>query len=541
MKINILIDNHLPSDIEKYDLQMLSLFEMEKFIDNMRPSRLTVFAIGHDGLAQYPSALAKIAPGLAYDLPAMWFNVARARNISCALYVSTLRNDVLLNEKPDWERPHPSGQLTKFIDHASPYFVSWLKPIIAELYERYKPDGFFFDGDYWAVGESHGPYRMALATEGNRPFSVAQNRQVTVNSYKEYLTGLGKVLSELDPDMKCSVNLAFTFRHPIRPPVGLKLITSDLPPFFGALDSWIETGVVLDAFQEREVVVPLFAEPEGGGRKFAKGKNQLVHEVAPLFAQDEAIHVYFPMSVDGQIDNTYVSELNAMRAEIDEVYQPDREWSIDPDVLCLAESDVLQATQNFAALRGSFLAASVAGLNVGIVSTDRCANRLSRARILILPDGATLSASGGEIVDRAVASGVEIVGPGIDGFKDLMVKANWEVDGSLVALLSARYQAGRQNTIWSALHVEGHWAVFRRGLVSPSGGWRLFLWNSIEKGEALGRHVLYDGAGTGGTVTVMLSPPHKIQRIQGYCRNVRIAEHEAELRIDGAFVVVEGL
>ncbi|WP_395651731.1 alpha-L-fucosidase [Brevundimonas sp.] len=548
MKIAILVDNHLDANLENYPLPDLNVDELAQFLDDVRPTRLTVFALGHDGLAQYPSSIAKVAPGLRYDLPELWRKLARERGIDYALYASTLRNDILVRERPDWERQRMDGVLSGRIDHASPYVDEWLKPFLTELLDRYDPDGFFFDGDYWAVGEGKNEHRRLA---GQRLMgwagpvdaeSVADQRKLTVETYGEYIENLASFLHQRPRELKCSVNLAFTFRHPIPPPKGLSLITSDLPPFFGPLDAWIETAVVLDPGQEREVVMPLFVEPEGGGRKYPKAPDQLVHEVSPLLAADESVHVYFPMTLEGRIDTSYTASLNEMRAEIERLQLAATMTApvFEPDVLCLADSEALQQSQDFARLRGAMLGASVAGLNVGAAATARCAARLERVRTLIVPDGKALSSAGQRVIEKALDLGVSVIGHDDPDFAARMIRANWDVDQDLVDRLLGAYGKSGIVTPWSGMKIERHWSVFVRGLLAPDGAWRLFFWNSVEKGEQLGRHVLNKGSGYAGRVRVQLPESLRTHRVWGYADQSLATPQTIEFELTGPFAVIEG-
>lgn len=501
-------------------------------------------------MAQYPSKICKVAPGLPIDLVESWRRIARKHRISFGIYVSTLRNDVLVAERPEWARTRLNGTESEKIEHTSPYLDQWLKPVLAELYSSYAPDGFFFDGDYWAVGESLNSYRADAARSkwperGHDVFatmSASEHRLLTVETYKKYLEEIGKYLTSLSPLMVSSVNLAFTFRHPTSPPHGLGLVTSDLPPFYGALESWIETAVALPEQVRRDLVVPLYAEPEGGGRKYQKSVSQLIHETAPLIANGEDIHVYFPMSRRGEIDQTYVGTLNDMRSEMERREADTRIDGLQPDfdVLCLSDTDTLQRSQDFGRLRGSFLAASAAGFNVGIASTELCRERLSRTRLLIVPSGKPESQEAERIVSAAVSSGVEVIGPQEEGFSDRMLRSNWNIEPDTISLLLLSYTNSRRDSIWSKIEISRPWTTFLRGSVSRDGSWRIFLWNGIRVGNPMGRHVLDKGAGYAGIHKVQLKEPLRLSRAWGYAEIEEKTAVGIRLNLTGAFAVLEG-
>lgn len=550
MKVNVLVDNHLHAGMDAYTIADFSPEAMERFVDAVRPSRLTVFAIGHDGLAQYPSKIGKRAPGLEIDLVEVWRRIARDRDISFGIYVSTLRNDVLLAEQPTWVRSRLDGTTSGKIDHTSPFLEQWLKPILKELHSRYVPDGFFFDGDYWAVGESASVSRAEAAfarwpergPHAINSLNPSEHRLLTVETYGKYLKNLGEFLQSLDKRLESSVNLAFTFRHPTSPPNGLGLVTSDLPPFYGALESWIETAVILPHDCRRDLVVPLYSEPEGGGRKYKKSVPQLLHETAPVIAHGDQIHVYFPMSRKGTIDQTYVGSLNEMRSEIERQESNTAQTSLksDFDVLCLSDTETLQLSQNFGCLRGAFLAACAAGLNVGVATTQRCWERLTRARMLIIPSGLPSSPEAERLVLAAISSGIKVLGPDDAGFGDRMMQSNHELNSETIDLLSRAYLTSPRETIWSNLNISRPWTTFIRGLTNSDGTWRLFLWNGIKDGEGIGRHVIDRGAGFAGSHKVSCADTLKISRWWGYGDLIAQNSQSIEIDIHGAYTVVEG-
>jgi hypothetical protein len=545
MKVNILIDNHLSAGLNEYRPDGFSERELSEFIDEVRPSRLTVFAFGHDGYAQYPSRIGRVAPGLELDLPMVWRNITRSRGVAFALYVSTLRNDILQCDNPNWTWPQASGE-NGFLDHNSPYLENWLLPVLGELIDRYDPDGFFLDGDYWTVRDSTGSFTKAAAwrkwpNQEFKDLSIEQHRLLTLETYEKYIGKLGNFLAATRRQLSASVNVAFTFRHPVRPPPGINLVTSDLPPFFGALDCWMETSLVLDRGLEREVVVPLFAEPEGCGRKYKKGISQLIQEIAPLVSLNAAVHFYLPMKASGHLESSYARTVTGIREQIEGLQRgiEDQEMMFDPDVLCIVDADAVGVSQDFSRVRGAQLAASIAGLNSGVATADRCRERLERTRLLILVDGIQISEAVKELIAAGQERGIAVLGNTDSQFGQRLERSNWRVDEELIRELRVAYHSSRQTTIWSSFIVQRPWCVFIRGLIGIDGSLRLFFWNAIERGSRLGRHVLNSGAGQAGTITVECTAAVVPSKIWGQIGEFAHNERSISFVLDGAFASLE--
>lgn len=538
MKINVLIDNHLPVDLDAYPLPELDRAALYRFLADLRPQRITAFAYGHDGWAQYRSALNASPPGMPLDLLDFWRKLAVEVGCAFAVYVSTLINHRLLRTEPTWERTGLESNSTHRLDHASPYLDAWLKPVLAEIIERYGPEGFFFDGDYWTVGESLSPTRAPAAERLFPHFhgsdlsslSADEHRRLTLHTYGAYLADLAAFL--LPRTRKNCVNLAFSLRHPSDRLPGLALTTSDLPPFFAVLDCWLETAVMQGHDGEREVLVPLFVEPEGGGRKYTKTLPQVVQEIAPIIAMNESIHVYFPLNIGGRLDTSYLSLLLAVKEEVDRVapHAFDEAFVFRPDVICLADTDLLARTQDFAHLRGAALLASVAGMNMCIANTSRCMAALQSARLLLAPD--ILSASAEVCLAEARRLNVAIVREDFAGANQMITHARLET-------IKRAYTEGPPNW-FASFTIHRPPCAFVRASRSEEARWRLFIFNSCEVGSALGRHVMSQGAGHAGRLVVTMPANARFDRIEGYAEDV--VEDGAAVAFDlvGAFVIVDG-
>ena len=538
MKINVLIDNHLPVDLESYPLPELDQAALSRFLAEVRPRRITAFAYGHDGWAQYPSALNASPPDMQVDLLDFWKKLAAEAGCSFAVYVSTLINHRLLRAEPTWERTGLENNPTRRLDHASPYLEAWLKPVLAEIIERYGPEGFFFDGDYWTVGESLTPVRAPAAERLFPHFqgsdlsrlSADEHRSLTLQTYGTYLSELAAFL--LPRTQKNCVNLAFSLRHPSDRLPGLALTTSDLPPFFAVLDCWLETAVMPGHEGEREVLVPLFVEPEGGGRKYTKTLPQVVQEIAPIIAMDESIHVYFPLNVEGRLDTSYLSLLLAVKDEVNRVapHAFGEAFMFQPDVFCLADTDLLERTQDFAQLRGSALLAAVAGMNMCIANTARCLAALPSARLLLAP--AILSPSAEVCIAEARALNVAIVREDFSGVNQTITRERLET-------IQRAYAGGPAN--WFArFTIASPPCAFIRASRDGQSRWRLFIFNSCEIGSPLGRHVMSKGAGHAGRLIVTMPADAQFDRIEGYAEDVIADGANLTFDLTGAFVIVDG-
>lgn len=340
--IVILLDNHIFTDqIFHYDEDVLRA-NIRGMLEFVRPKRAVAFAVGHDGHAQYPSSyFPPLAPSEKYpllsgppqDLLKIWKEETSRSGTELFIYVSTLRNDALTNLRPDYLRVFINGANATVIDHNSEFAEKILLPGLQELIDRYDPDGFFLDADFWTIHESWNPssieaFRKETGLEPPNDYAdetYSKFIDFTYRSYREsYVEKLVSFFNAQKKTIDWSLNSAFTFRDPAKAPDNYGTISIDLP-FFALGEAYIESLFGQRQKKPSEIVYALFAQAEGANAIQYKSEAQLKQELAVAVANRSLISFYLPIGRDGTIP------LDKIKPAIDVYDQLSREIRSDMD------------------------------------------------------------------------------------------------------------------------------------------------------------------------------------------------------------------
>ncbi len=317
--IVILIDNHIFTNKPfEFDEKVLRA-NIRAMLDYVRPKRVVVFAVGHDGHAQYPSKFFPLQkPSATYpylkepgqDLLKIWRAETTRNSTGLIIYVSTLRNDALAETHPEYLRVFGNGLTASVIDHNSAFADDVLLPGLQEIIDLYHPDGFFLDADYWTLHESWNPATKAgFVKKTGLPVpndygdaSYPAFVRYTYDSYRQdYVEKLEAFFASQKAPLNWSINAAFTVRDPSSEPASYGTVTVDLP-FFALGEAHIESLFSQRLKGGAEIVFPLFAQSEGAAPFQYKGKAQLKQELAVAVANRALVSFYLPLGSDGTID-----------------------------------------------------------------------------------------------------------------------------------------------------------------------------------------------------------------------------------------------
>jgi alpha-L-fucosidase-like protein len=402
-QIVISLDNHIiETDEFQIDEDVLRK-NIRNLLDRVRPVRVMAFAVGHDGHAQYPSkAFPAIAPSaeypklkaLPFDLLQVWKEETAKTGTRFFIYVSTLKNYALLPLKPDYFRRFINTAQATVIDHNSAYMDEVLLPGLQELIDRYDPDGFFLDGDYWTVHESwneasvDGFYRQyglkAPTDYADKNYRLFQ--KYTYDSYRGYVQKLADFFKAQKRPVNWSINGAFTVRDPSTVPDNIGNITIDLP-FFALVESHIESLFGQRLNKETEIVYPLFAQSEGSRTIQYKSSAQLKQEMAVAVANRSLVHFYLPLGPHGEISLADLDPAIKVYDELDAHFgfatPSHSEQRLATEVALVNDNPDAIWTRDFSALRSASISLFERGIVHAIISDSQAIK--SRFSHLVFP------------------------------------------------------------------------------------------------------------------------------------------------------------
>jgi hypothetical protein len=145
---------------------------IRKIIKAARPDYIQYDCKGHVGYLGYPnSKVSAVAggpggKGIVNDSLAIYRRVTEAHGVALLVHFSGVWDNVALKDHPEWAALKadgtPHGDSTSTF---SPYVIERMIPQLKEVFDRYRVDGFWIDGDAWAVKVDYRPEPRARFKE----------------------------------------------------------------------------------------------------------------------------------------------------------------------------------------------------------------------------------------------------------------------------------------------------------------------------------------------------------------------------------------
>lgn len=374
----------------------LTVERCEEALRRLRPASVTICALGHEGWARIRDSAFPPHPALSRDSLAIWREACDRTATPLFVYVSSLINYKANHEHPEYARYFSNGNpADQRIDHNSAYVQERLIPFCRDLVARYRPDGLWFDGDYWSIFPSWSEASIrAFETEYKRPAprdfadpAFPAFWEFTINSHARYVEKVASAIRELRSDCGLVINSAYTLRQPGALPAFVSRVNLDVPTYFGLEAASIEARYQ-GARDGRpfDIVIAGHSEPEGAPFGYHKPEMQLEQEFAGILSHGGGVSVYVGVDVDGGFD---IEEVTKLRSILERFVRP-RAAALRPsvseaDVALLHISADFQRTHRLERLRGAALALLRSGVAFDIIDESQLPARPGRYRVLVVP------------------------------------------------------------------------------------------------------------------------------------------------------------
>ena len=417
-RLLISIDNHIPLPVPYHQDPEAVRQSIARLLEILKPARVTAFAVGHDGRAQYPSTVLPRVPGMGFDLVAIWRDMVRQAGVEFFIYVSSLRNDIVREQNPEYARCFSNGNRAQVLDHNSRFLEALLLPTLQELIDGYDPDGFFFDADFWTLHDSWHPDTLLAFTQatglstpvdfGDANFSAF--RAFTYESYRDYVGKMAAFFAGQARLVNWTINGAYSFRDPSNVPTGMARTTVDMPPFYGLVESYLEAHFAQLRSREFDINFPRFMHPEGSDRSQSKSPVQLGQELAVSHAASSLAHFYLPMRHDGTIPSDELVPLAAELQRFSLVFGPtpvERGYSLANGAAVLHSNQHTQTTRDLAPIRGAAMALLAGGAPFRMLGDGQLAAQAPE--VLVIADTVAHSTELLERVGVLVMAGTPLV------------------------------------------------------------------------------------------------------------------------------------
>lgn len=275
---------------------------------------------GHPGMTSWFSRVkhATVSPGVKRDVLAAWCKVARKLKLPLHCHYSGIWDAAAAKAHPDWAVVRRPAKRVKDAQDQSaptqpsekmcprgPYVEKLMIPQLLELIDRYHVDGFWVDGDFWAVEPC---YCRRCRQEFTRRTGIAEPpsdvkdtnwpawMQFHRESFYEYVMKYcDAVHAHKDGVLVCS-NWAQTFKDPGPPVVPTDWISGDTPPVWGMDATRCEARFISTRGKPWDLMLWGFYATQGYNRKDSpwqvKPVQMLMQEAAVALALGGNVQMY---------------------------------------------------------------------------------------------------------------------------------------------------------------------------------------------------------------------------------------------------------
>jgi hypothetical protein len=275
---------------------------------------------GHPGYTSWFSQVptASVAPGIVQDALAQWRQATAKLGLPLHCHYSGIWDKAAGAKHPEWSVVGPDGRPAgapfgadagkatgEKMCPRSPYLEELLIPQMKELIDRYDVNGFWVDGDLWAVEPCYcGRCRAAFTEQtGLAEPPVAETDpnwavwwNFTRESFEEYVTRYCEAVHAHKPGVLVCSNWLQTFRHPGIPRVPTDWISGDNTWVYGLDGSRCEARFLATRGKPWDIMLWGFYCSHGMGKPDSpwcmKPAQMLQQEAAVLLAFGGNVQVY---------------------------------------------------------------------------------------------------------------------------------------------------------------------------------------------------------------------------------------------------------
>jgi hypothetical protein len=294
--------------------------ELAASLKLMAPDFVQTDCKGHPGYTSWFSKVphASVSPGVVKDAMAGWRAATRRLGIPLHCHYSGIWDKIAGAKHPDWCIRRHDGTLAgppfgktagepkgEKMCPRGPYLEKLMLPQMIELIDRYHVDGFWIDGDMWAVEPC---YCETCRTEFTRRTGMAapptdENSpdwaawwNFTRDSFAEYVTRYCDAVHAHKPGVKICSNWLQTFRDPGEPKVPTDWISGDNTWVWGMDGSRCEARFLSTRGKPWDIMLWAFycshkmGQPESPW--VMKPAEMLMQEAAVLLAFGGNVQIY---------------------------------------------------------------------------------------------------------------------------------------------------------------------------------------------------------------------------------------------------------
>jgi len=248
----------------------------------MKPDFVQTDCKGHPGMTSWFSQVpdATVSPGVKQDAMAQWREATKQLGLPLHCHYSGIWDMAAAEKHPEWTVQSAPGkdQKSQKMCPRSPYLEKLLIPQFLELIDRYEVDGFWVDGDIWAVEPC---YCEKCVSEFKRRTGIevppVSNEDPNwhewvlfhLDSYKEYLKRYIDAVHQHKPGVKVCANWFQTLRSPGNHDIQTDWVSGDNAWSWGMDGSRCEARYISSRGKPWDIMLWSFAKPHGMTEKWS--------------------------------------------------------------------------------------------------------------------------------------------------------------------------------------------------------------------------------------------------------------------------------
>ncbi len=226
-------------------------------LEKVRPDFVQCDCKGHAGYASYPTKIGSPSPGIVRDALRIHRDVTAEMGIPLSVHYSGVWDDRAVELHPEWARVDAEGvgggehgeRRAGYTCLLSPYVDELMIPQMMEIIDEYDVDGFWVDGDCWAVRDCYCERcraeferRTGIADaptdrgERNWPTWRAFHRDLFV----EYVRKYAEAIHARKPNCAACSNWMYSLRMPGPVAAPVDYLSGDFSPSFGCERAEVE-------------------------------------------------------------------------------------------------------------------------------------------------------------------------------------------------------------------------------------------------------------------------------------------------------------
>jgi hypothetical protein len=201
------------------------------------PDVIQIHAKGRPGYTTYPSLVGNVPDSLSGDVLRVWKDLSLELDVPFSIYYNLGRDGYLMKNNPWFNRQRPDGSLyADALCYNSGVDTAYLFPMITEIMEWYKPNGFWFDGYIFTASSCYcdrcredfiNTHHMEVPVHPSAP-----GWELYKEMQREYTRDLihrtCDLIHSIDPECLVCVNFAYSIRMPEKPYDGIAYLDGDI-------------------------------------------------------------------------------------------------------------------------------------------------------------------------------------------------------------------------------------------------------------------------------------------------------------------------